>query len=117
MVRGRQGAKSTMQDVQAYVDHNYFRNLTLEEVAPLFGYNNVYFGKVFNKEVGVSFNTYVNKKRIEEAKKLLADSDIKIYDVAERVGFSDVDYFSRKFRTMEGMSPVDYRKKAKNNLL
>ena len=111
-VRNRQGAKSTMQDVQSYVDHNYFRNLTLEEVAPLFGYNSVYFGKVFSKEVGLNFNTYVNKKRIDEAKKLLESGDIKIYDIAQRVGFSDVDYFSRKFRSLEGMSPADYRKKA-----
>lgn len=117
MVRGRQGARSTMEDASSYVDHNYFKNLTLEEVAPLFGYNNVYFGKVFSKEIGVSFNTYLNKKRIEEAKKLLAGSDIKIYDIAERVGYSDVDYFGRKFRSMEGVSPADYRKKtrAKNN--
>jgi len=109
-VRNRQGAKSTMQDVQSYVDHNYFRNLTLEEVAPLFGYNNVYFGKVFSKEVGVNFNTYLNQKRIDEAKKLLESEDIKIYDIADRVGFSDVDYFSRKFRALEGMSPADYRR-------
>ncbi|SER97251.1 two-component system, response regulator YesN [Butyrivibrio fibrisolvens] len=113
MVRGRQGARSTMEDAAAYVDHNYFKNLTLEVVAPLFGYNNVYFGKVFSKEIGVSFNTYLNKKRIEEAKKLLTSSDIKIYDIAERVGYSDVDYFGRKFRSMEGISPADYRKKAK----
>lgn len=113
MVRGRQGARSTMEDAASYVDHNYFKNLTLEEVAPLFGYNNVYFGKVFSKEIGISFNTYLNKKRIEEAKKLLAGSDIKIYDIAERVGYSDVDYFGRKFRSIEGISPADYRKKAK----
>jgi two-component system response regulator YesN len=110
-VRNRQGAKSTMQDVQSYVDHNYFRNLTLEEVAPLFGYNSVYFGKVFSKETGISFNAYVNQKRIDEAKKLLVSENIKIYDIAERVGFSDVDYFSRKFRSIEGMSPADYRRK------
>ena len=73
----------------------------------------MYFGKVFSKEIGVSFNTYLNKKRIEEAKKLLTSSDIKIYDIAERVGYSDVDYFGRKFRSMEGISPADYRKKAK----
>ena len=102
-----------MQDVQSYVDHNYYKNLTLEEVAPLFGYNSVYFGKVFSKEVGVTFNSYVNQKRIDEAKKLLVNEDIKIYDIADRVGYSDVDYFSRKFRSIEGMSPADYRKRNK----
>jgi two-component system response regulator YesN len=112
-VRNRQGARSTMQDVQSYVDHNYYKNLTLEEVAPLFGYNSVYFGKVFSKEVGVTFNSYVNQKRIDEAKKLLVNEDIKIYDIADRVGYSDVDYFSRKFRSIEGMSPADYRKRNK----
>ena len=66
---------------------------------------------MFSKETGIRFNAYVNQKRIDEAQKLLVSENIKIYDIAERVGFSDVDYFSRKFRSIEGMSPADYRRK------
>ena len=109
-IRGHAGAESTMQDVLSYIDHNFQSNLTLEEVAPLFGYNSVYFGKVFSKSTGSSFNSYLNERRILQARKLLEDDDLKIYEIAARVGYSDVDYFSKKFRSQEGISPADYRR-------
>ena len=109
-IRGHAGAESTMQDVLSYIDHNFQSNLTLEEVAPLFGYNSVYFGKVFSKSTGNSFNSYLNERRIEEAKQLLADDRLKIYEIATRIGYSDVDYFSKKFRSQVGVSPADYRR-------
>jgi len=109
-VRGRGGADVTMQDVTSYIDHNFDKGLTLEGVAPIFGYNSVYLGKVFNKTVGVSFNTYLNDKRIDEAKKLLDSSKLRIYEIAHKVGYNDVDYFSKKFRLKEGTSPASYRK-------
>jgi two-component system response regulator YesN len=109
-IRGHAGAESTMQDVLSYIDHNFQSNLTLEEVAPLFGYNSVYFGKVFSKSTGNSFNSYLNERRVEEAKKLLADDHLKIYEIATRIGYSDVDYFSKKFRSQVGLSPADFRR-------
>lgn len=116
-VRGRGGAERTMADVMSYIDHNYAQSLTLESVAPLFGYNSVYLGKVFSKMAGTNFNTYLNEKRIEEAKKLLSSSHMKIYEIATKIGYNDVDYFSKKFRAREGMSPADYRRgKGKENI-
>ncbi len=115
-IRGRAGAESTMQDVLSYIDHNFQGNLTLEEVAPLFGYNSVYFGKVFSKSTGSSFNSYLNERRIIQARKLLEDDDLKIYEIAARVGYSDVDYFSKKFRSQEGISPADYRRQLRADI-
>lgn len=112
-IRATAGAGSTIDDVCDYVLHNYMNDLTLESVAPLFGYNNVYFGKVFAKEAGKSFNSYVNDVRLTEAEKLLKDTDLKIYEISARTGYNDVDYFSKKFRQVVGMSPAEYRKREK----
>ncbi len=116
-IRERNGAESTMQDVLSYVEHNFQSPLTLEEVAPLFGYNSVYFGKLFTKTTGTSFKTYINNRRIREAKELLENGDRKIYEIAQLVGYSDVDYFSKKFRAAEGMSPADYRRQVQNGVI
>lgn len=112
-IRSKSGAESAIEDVVSYIDHNYAQSLTLEEVAPLFGYNSVYFGKLFSKEMNISFNSYLNEKRMIEAKKLLRDSELKVYEIAARVGYNDVDYFSKKFKNSEGKSPADYRRNSR----
>jgi two-component system response regulator YesN len=112
-IRSKSGAESAIEDVVSYIDHNYAQSLTLEEVAPLFGYNSVYFGKLFSKEMNISFNSYLNEKRMIEAKKLLRDSELKVYEIAARVGYNDVDYFSKKFKNSEGKSPADYRRSSR----
>ena len=66
---------------------------------------------MFKHETGENFNTYLDKVRIEEAKKLLVKG-MKVYEVAERVGYANVDYFHGKFRKYVGMSPAAYRKTA-----
>ena len=110
IIRQKSGSASAIEDVLSYIDHNFADSLTLEEVAPLFGYNSVYFGKLFNKEIGKAFNTYLNERRMTEAKKLLGSTDLKVYEIATRVGYKDVDYFSKKFKNSEGISPADYRR-------
>nr|MCR4904251.1 helix-turn-helix domain-containing protein [Butyrivibrio sp.] len=114
-IRQKSGASSTVEDVISYIDRNYSEALTLEEVAPLFGYNSVYFGKLFSKATNSTFNCYLNDRRIEEAKKLLEDNELKIYEIAAKTGYNDVDYFSKKFKQKEGMSPADYRRNLKQS--
>ena len=103
-------SEGTIADVLSYIDHHYYLNLTLEEIAPRFGYNHVYFGKLFTRMTGTSFNNYLNARRIEKAKSLLAVPGSKVYDVARRVGYSDVDYFTRRFRKETGMRPAEFKK-------
>lgn len=93
-----------------YIKHNYMNNIKLETIAPLFGYNSSYLGKIFNKKMGTSFNSYVDSVRIEESKKLLEHESLKVYEIAERVGYQNVDYFHMKFKKYMGMSPAEYRK-------
>lgn len=85
-------------------------NLKLETLAPLFGYNSAYLGKIFTKKVGKSFNSYLDRVRIEQSKILLEDETSKVYEIAERIGYKNVDYFHKKFKKYVGESPAEYRK-------
>lgn len=111
---GTSSRDSVLDDILHYIDHNYAENITLENIAPLFGYNHSYLGKIFTKKMGQSFNSYVDHVRIEQAKKLLLTDDSKVYAIAERVGYRNVDYFHIKFKKYVGQSPAEFRKKNKN---
>lgn len=108
---GNPNRNSVLDDILYYIAHNYQNNIKLETIAPLFGYNSAYLGKIFNKTVGESFNSYVDHMRIEHSKKLLLQNKYKVYEIAERVGYRNVDYFHKKFRKYVGESPVEFRKK------
>lgn len=108
---GNPSRDTIIDDILYYIDHNYRSNIKLEGIAPLFGYNSAYLGKIFSKTVGQSFNSYVDSKRIEESKKLLSQNQLKVYEIAELVGYSNADYFHKKFRKYVGESPAEYRKR------
>ena len=112
---GNPSRDTILDDVLFYIDHNYRNNIKLETIAPLFGYNNAYLGKIFNKTVGESFNSYVDHKRIEHSKELLKQNKWKVYEIAEQVGYKNVDYFHKKFKKYVGESPAEYRKKLDSN--
>ncbi len=61
--------------------------------------------------MGESFNTYVDHRRIEHSKKLLLENRLKVYEIAEQVGYKNVDYFHKKFRKYMEMSPAEFRKR------
>lgn len=92
------------------MEKRYDENLKLERLAELFNYNSAYLGKLFKSYTGEYFNTYLDKIRIENAKKLLVEG-LKVYRVAEVVGYNNVDYFHSKFKKYEGVSPSTYRRK------
>ncbi|HEX7056659.1 MAG TPA: response regulator transcription factor [Bacilli bacterium] len=92
------------------IHRNYHENLRLETLAEVFNYNSAYLGKLFKNHTGEYFNTFLDKVRIEQAKKLL-EQGYKVYQVAELVGYANADYFHSKFRKYVGVSPTAYRKK------
>lgn len=108
---GYSSGENVLDEVLHYIHNNYQENLKLETIAPLFGYNSSYLGKLFSKKLGINFNSYLDQVRIAEAKKLLMDKSMKVYEIAEQVGYKNVDYFHRKFKKYEGTSPAEYRKK------
>ncbi|MDE6977362.1 MAG: AraC family transcriptional regulator, partial [Lachnospiraceae bacterium] len=107
---GNSSRDSVLDDILYYIDHNYQNNIKLESIAPLFGYNSAYLGKIFNKAIGESFNSYIDHRRIEHSKELLSENRLKVYEIAEQVGYKNVDYFHKKFKKYVNMSPAEFRK-------
>lgn len=113
---GDTSRENIIDSIVHYIRHNYMNNIKLETIAPLFGYNSSYLGKIFNKKMGTSFNSYIDAVRIEESKKLLEHEPLKVYEIAERVGYQNVDYFHMKFKKYMKMSPAEYRKRAREEM-
>lgn len=108
---GNPSRNNIIDDILYYIEHNYQNNIKLETIAPLFGYNSAYLGKIFSKTVGENFNSYIDHMRIEHSKEMLLNNDYKVYEIAEKVGYRNVDYFHKKFRKYVGESPAEFRKK------
>lgn len=106
----RSTGDDVIDEVVSYIRRNYRDPLKLETIAPLFGYNSSYLGKIFTRRVGMNFNAFLDQVRIEEAVKLLEQDSLKVYEVAEQVGYHSVDYFHKKFRKILGTSPAEYRR-------
>ncbi|HWT76235.1 MAG TPA: response regulator [Mobilitalea sp.] len=107
---GNSSRDSIIDDILYYIEHNYQSNIKLESIAPLFGYNSAYLGKIFSKTVGVNFNYYVDYIRINHSKELLLQNKLKVYEISEVIGYKNVDYFHKKFKKYVGVSPAEFRK-------
>lgn len=105
--------KSNMERVVQYIQSNYSRELRLEILANIFGYNSAYLGKVFHQYTGENFNNYLDRIRITEAKRLLAQDGYKVYEVAETVGYTNINYFHNKFKKYVGISPLNYKRQCR----
>lgn len=110
---GTSNRDSVLDEILHYIHHNYASNITLEDISQLFGYNRSYLGKIFSKKMGQNFNTYLDQVRIERSKELLLQDDSKVYSIAARVGYKNVDYFHIKFKKYTGISPAEFRKQNK----
>lgn len=107
---GATSRESVFDDILHYIGHAYTEPLKLETIAPLFGYNSSYLGKLFSQKMGMTFNNYLDKLRIQYAIELLRTTDMKVYEVASKVGYKNVDYFHQKFKKNTNQSPAEYRK-------
>lgn len=92
-----------------YIEEHYAEKLTLSEVADRIYVSQWHLSKMIAKVTEQSFSDLLNGVRIKEAKKLLADPSLRIWEVSERVGFSDVSHFSRIFKKIESQSANEYR--------
>lgn len=101
--------KDVLDNVKKYIDLHYEKNITQEFVASLFRLNRSYLSSAFKSQNGISFVDYVNQVRISHAKALLRNTDKKMYQIAQSVGYENVKYFFRVFKKMEGITPEHYR--------
>lgn len=94
----------------AYVNAHYAEKISLDQVIERVFMNRSYFCQVFKKEVGMTFGDYVEHTRIENAKHLLATTDLPILNVAEQTGFNNQAYFTKVFKKATDISPLRYRR-------
>lgn len=110
MLRREKSIFGSMSYVIDYINDNYSNeDLNLQFLAQKYHITASYLGKLFKQKTKMSFNNYLMNIRIEKAKELLKNSDDKIYEIAYAVGFSDPNYFTVKFMSVENTTPAKYR--------
>lgn len=92
-----------------YISKNFAAAITLDEVAKQVHLNPAYFSTTFKQSTGSSFKEYLNMVRIEESKRLLANTDYAVIDIAIATGFENQSYFSKVFKKYTGLTPKQYR--------
>ena len=88
---------------------SYRRELGVAEIAEQLSLSKNYFGQLFKSQTGMTVSEYLNLVRIEKAKALLKETTLKVYEIADEVGFTDSFYFSSVFKKLVGVSPKEYR--------
>ncbi len=98
-----------MKNALRYIEGHYRENISLGQVAKYVGLNPTYFSTLFKQEMGINFSQYLTKKRIDEACRLLLETNMSLVAVAAELGFDNQSYFSRIFKQQLGVSPKLYR--------
>ncbi|HIT89373.1 MAG TPA: helix-turn-helix transcriptional regulator [Candidatus Merdenecus merdavium] len=99
-----------VRKVMNYVMLNYTKKITVNSIAEYLGLTPNYLSAIFKNEKGISLTRYIHQVRINRSLTLLANTDLPITEVAEKVGIEDYNYFSRVFKQRMNMSPTNYRK-------
>ena len=93
----------------SYITHNYDQDFSLDDLAEHLCLTPSYVSRLFKMEIGRNFKEYLTQYRIKKAKKLLLSSTMKVYEIADQVGFKEQHYFSNVFKKNQGCSPQQYR--------
>lgn len=108
------GQQGIGEQALAYIRGHFREQISLQSVADSLFVSSSYLGRCLQKSLGGgNFRQYLNELRVEEAKRLLRDTDKLIYKIAEETGFTESKYFISKFIDQTGMSPAEYRKMKK----
>ncbi|MDT8860194.1 response regulator [Alkalihalobacillus sp. MEB130] len=103
-------SRSVIRNACEFLQQNYYRDLSMMDVTDRFNISVSHFSLLFKKHTGQTFVNYLNAVRINKAKELLTENDLKIYEIAEMVGFISPPHFNRVFKQINGYSPKEYRK-------
>jgi len=97
---------------QKHIETYYYKEeLSLKDLAEAIQISPTYLSRLLKQEIGVSFIDYLTHVRVQKAIQLMSDPALKLYEVAERVGYSNQHYFSTVFKKVIGLSPAEYRKR------
>lgn len=103
--------ENVIEQVKSFIHKELHQQITLKQISKALHFNYAYLGQKFKNQENVSFNEYLLQQRMERAKQLLQQTDLKIYEIAQEVGYTEIDWFYKKFREYTGVSANEYRKK------
>lgn len=101
--------RDIIQEIKLFVKENFNQDLNIQKVAKYFYFNPVYLGQLFKENTGMSFSDYLHKIRINEAKRLLRRTNMKVTQIAKEIGYRDPDYFTIKFKSIVQVTPSAFK--------
>jgi YesN/AraC family two-component response regulator len=104
---------SIVGKAENYIEMNFSEDISMEGMAGKLHVHPSHLMRAFKKEKGITISHYRNLRRIKEAKQLILFSNLSMTEIAILVGFSNPQYFSKLFKEVEGITPVEYKKKNK----
>jgi two-component system response regulator YesN len=108
-VKKEESSSTVIDKAKAYIDKQYHKDISLDEVSKEVDISPYYFSKLFKEETGENFIEYLTNMRIKRAKELLNDTDMSMKEICCRIGYSDPNYFSRIFKKNLGVTPTEYK--------
>lgn len=115
-LRGNEKSREWEQaEVVSYLAEHFRQEITLEDLADEFKTSRTYVCKRFKQLFGENFSSYLKRLRVEDAKRLLLESQQEVRDIAFETGFQNAAYFTKVFREQTGTTPSEYRKRYRNN--
>lgn len=107
-----QAPRSVAEQARLAIDRGYASpKLSVNRLSTLLGYSPNYLGNAFKRAFGISIADYIGRTRVAEAKRLMDETDLMIYEIAFKVGFEDQHYFSKTFKKYAGATPSEYRRR------
>ncbi len=106
---GAHKGNKLMDSILGYIDDHFCEDISLAQLASKFFVNAAYLGQLFKESSGMPFTEYLNKKRIDLAKQLCTMGEMKIYEIIEKSGFRNTEYFYRQFKRYEGVTFAEFR--------
>ena len=98
-----------IQKAKEYINKNYDKNITLETICDSISVSKNYFCYLFKKVMGISIWDYLTHMRVEKAKELLKQTDLKNYEISYKVGYENPSYFTKTFKKLTGLTPQEFR--------
>lgn len=109
-ISSEQGTGGIIRRIENEIHQNYDKKTALSDYARRWNYSLPYLSRKFKTETGVTYSEYVMRTRVNEACRLLVNTDKKIAEISELVGYGDVDFFCRVFKKHTGVTPKTFRR-------
>ncbi|MFB3169578.1 response regulator [Neobacillus sp. 179-C4.2 HS] len=107
--RTQQKGNNIITDIEKYLQENFDRDVKLQEISDHFYISREYISRKFKQEFNENISDYIVRIRMEKAKSLLKNSQLKIYEIANMIGYQDDKYFRKVFKKVERITPNEYR--------